>query len=227
MGLIVPAALSTSKEDLDKKLALFASFPAISRVQIDVVDGKFASPKTWPYDAPAEMQALIDRGEMLPALDRITYEIDLMCLDAEKAAGEWLALGASRLTLHAESAIDISRLLESARRCYGEGCVSFGLALNIETDISLIEPHLSQVSYVQFMGIANIGKQGQIFDQRVFEKIRAFHARHPEVHLQVDGGVSLDSADKLLALGVSDLVIGSAILRASDPAAAFAAFEML
>ncbi len=227
MGLIVPAALSASKKDLDQKLALFASLPAVSRVQIDVVDGKFASPKTWPYDAPAEMRALIERGEMLPALDHISYEIDLMCLDADKAASGWLALGASRLTFHAESAIDLPRLLQSARQCYGEDCVSFGLALNIETDLSLIEPHLSKIAYVQFMGIANIGKQGQIFDPRVFEKVRTFHARHPEIPLQVDGGVSLRNAERLLSLGVSDLVVGSAILRASDPAAAYAAFEML
>ena len=227
MGIIVPAALSASKKDLDQKLALFASLPAVSRVQIDVVDGKFASPKTWPYDAPAEMRALIERGEMLPALDHISYEIDLMCLDADRAASGWLALGASRLTFHAESTIDLPRLLKSVRQCYGEDCVSFGLALNIETDLSLIEPHLSKIAYVQFMGIANIGKQGQIFDVRVFEKVRTFHARYPGIPLQVDGGVSLGNAERLLALGVSDLVIGSAILRASDPAAAYAAFEML
>ncbi|MHB8860377.1 MAG: beta/alpha barrel domain-containing protein [Minisyncoccota bacterium] len=227
MSLVVPAVLPASKEDLDQKLALFASLPSVSRIQIDAVDGKFASPASWPYNAPAEMRALVERGDMLPELDRITYEIDLMCLDADVAASAWLALGASRLTFHAESAIDLSRLLDSTRCRYGDDCVSFGLALNLASDLALIEPYVSQIAYVQFMGIATIGRQGQLFDPRVFEKIRAFHARHPELPLQVDGGVTLDSAKKLIALGVSDLVVGSAILRASDPAAAYAAFELL
>lgn len=77
------------------------------------------------------------------------------------------------------------------------------------------------------MGIASIGKQGQPFDQRILEKIRAFHAHHPEVLMQVDGGISLESAKQLLSLNVSNLVVGSGILRANDPAAAFAAFETL
>ena len=42
MSLIVPAVLPSSLEDLKEKLALFAKLPAVSRVQIDVVDGKFA-----------------------------------------------------------------------------------------------------------------------------------------------------------------------------------------
>jgi ribulose-phosphate 3-epimerase len=75
------------------------------------------------------------------------------------------------------------------------------------------------------MGIAKIGRQGQPLDERVFEKIRIFHERHPEVSMQVDGGVTLENAKKLLSLGLTNLVVGSAILRADDPAALITAFE--
>ncbi|MEK7204511.1 MAG: hypothetical protein AAB254_03290, partial [candidate division NC10 bacterium] len=51
----------------------------------------------------------------------------------------------------------------------------------------------------------NDWRQGQPFDERVFEKIRIFHSRHPNVALQVDGGVSLANAKKLVALDVSTL----------------------
>lgn len=226
MGLVVPAVLPSSREDLEGKIALFARIPSVSRIQIDVVDGHFASPASWPYSALAELEAMIKRGEMLPVLDRIAYEIDLMCLDAEQAANAWLALGATRLTFHAETAIDLPRLINASRSRYGD-LISFGVALNIASDLALLESCMGQIEYVQFMGIAHIGKQGQSFDRRVLEKIRVFHNRHPEVPMQVDGGVSLESAQQLITLGVSNLVIGSAILRASDPAAAFAAFEGL
>jgi len=102
-----------------------------------------------------------------------------------------------------------------------------GLALNIVSDLALIEPCLDEVDYVQCMGIVRIGRQGQPLDQRIFERVRLFRRRHPDIPVQVDGGISLADAKKLVALGVSNLVIGSGILRAGDLAAAFVAFEAL
>ncbi len=233
MGLIVPAVLPTSRTDLEEKLALLTRINSVSRVQIDVVDGRFASPASWPYTAPKEFQNMVDRGEMLPHLDRFTYEIDLMCTNAEVMAEAWLAQGATRLTFHAESTTDLGRLLASARRRYGagdgfaSGLISFGIAINLASDLALIEPFLGEVEYVQFMGIARIGLQGQPFDRRVFEKIRVFRSRNPQIPVQVDGGVSLPSAKKLVALGVSNLVVGSVLLKAHDPDSVFADLEAL
>ena len=233
MSIIVPAVLPSSRADLEKNLALIARIPSVSRVQIDVVDGRFASPASWPYTVTEEFRDMIKHGEMLPYLDRISYEIDLMCVDAERVAEAWLALGATRLPFHAERPPALGRLLSSARKRYGAGdgfapgLVSFGVALNLASDLSLIEQNLGEIEYVQFMGIARIGRQGQPFDHRVLEKIRVFRGRHPEIPMQVDGGVSLDTARRLIALGISNLVVGSALLRAPDPAATFALFEAL
>ncbi len=227
---IVPAVLPRSYAELEEELALFSRLPTIARVQIDAVDGRFASPASWPYAPGDDLSGLRRSGGMLPYLDALEYEIDLMCLDAETVAGDWLALGASRLTFHAESLFDISRFLAVVQNRYGDeeggvaSLVSFGLALGIESDVALLEQHLGSIDYVQFMGIDSIGKQGQPFDARVLERVRSFHAAHPEVPVQVDGGVSVERAQELAAAGVSDLVIGSAILKASDPAAAVAAF---
>lgn len=233
MTLVVPAVLPASKQELEEKLALLARIPSVSRIQIDIVDGKFATPASWPYNAPTELQAMVERGEMLPHLDRLAYEIDLMCIDVEHAAGEWLALGATRLTFHAESTTDLPRLLAFARTHYGSGdgfasnLVSYGVAINIASDLALIEPCIGEVEYVQFMGIARIGQQGQPFDRRVFEKIRVFRTKHPEIAVQVDGGVSLQNAKKLIALGVGNLIVGSGIIRSANPATAVAKFEAL
>jgi pentose-5-phosphate-3-epimerase len=77
------------------------------------------------------------------------------------------------------------------------------------------------------MGIAKIGRQGEPLDERIYEKVRIFHSKHPEIPIQIDGGVTLEKAKKLLALGVDSLIEGSSILRAPNPAAAFTAFENL
>lgn len=234
MSVIVPAVLPVSRDDLEEKLARLATIPAVSRIQIDVVDGLFASPASWPFSGSTgspqatseELQDMVKRAETLSHLDRIEYEIDLMCFDALRAAEDWLALGASRLTFHAGSTSDISRLFAVARKRYGD-VVSCGLALTIESDLALVEQVIDRIEYVQFMGIAKIGRQGQPFDERVLEQVRVFRERYPGIPLQVDGGVSLGNAKKLFALGVANIVVGSALLRASDPTFVFAQFESL
>ena len=240
MGLVTPAVLPSSRKDLEEKLALFARMPSVGRIQIDVVDGKFASPASWPsiksdliLGTPSELEQMVTEGYMLPRLDCIEYEIDLMCLDAERAAALWLALGATRLIFHAESTTDLPRLLASVRGRFGAGdgfvpgLISYGLAMNIASDLALLEPCLSEIQFVQFMGIARIGQQGQAFDPHVIKKVGEFRAKHPEIPVQVDGGVTLASAHELTALGVTNLVVGSGILKASDPSKALAEFEKL
>jgi ribulose-phosphate 3-epimerase len=227
MRLVAPAVLPASLTDFKEKLAHLGLLKEVSQIQIDVVDGRFASPMSWPYTALQELRAMVSGSEMLPHLERVTYEIDLMCLDPERAAEAWLTLGASRLTFHAESLVDIGASLDRARARFGDVSATFGLALNIASDISLIERYLEHIEYVQIMGIATIGKQGQPFDRRALEKVRALRTSHPDLPIQVDGGVTLEVAKELVSAGVTTLVVGSAILRAKNPAAEIEKFESL
>ena len=121
MSFVVPAVLPASRADLLEKLALLARIPFVSRVQIDVVDGRLAAPASWPYTAPAELGGMAARAEMLPHPDRIQYEIDLMCFDAVDAIGAWLTLGASRFVVHPETAPDLAAFFKELRRRYGGG----------------------------------------------------------------------------------------------------------
>ncbi len=226
MSFISPAVLPSSFKDLEEKLTLFGSFPHISRVQIDVVDGRFAYPASWPYTNPKEFKTLLTETKTLPFLDRITYEIDLMCEDAHRAADDWLLFGATRLTLHIESVPNFEEFLRRVKNYYGD-VVSLGLAINIDTNLSLLEQNIEGIEYVQFMGIRRIGVQGQPFDPRVLDTIRIFHHRYPKISMQVDGGVTLQTAKQLLVYGVSGLVVGSSIVRADDPVSAFITFESL
>ncbi len=233
MSIVVPAVLPSSRQELEEKLALLARIPSVSRIQIDVVDGRFATPASWPYTVPGELEEMAAHGTMLPSPDRIEYEIDLMCFDALLAAEPWLTMGASRLTFHTESAVDLAQFLASVRKRYGSGAgfaaglISYGLALNIESSFALVRSCIGEIKYVQCMGIAKIGRQGEPFDERVFKKIETFRTMYPTLPIQVDGGVSLQNAKKLLALGVSNLVVGSALVHARNPARAFAEFEAL
>ena len=232
MGIIVPAIIPTSKEDLTEKLAQLSGLA--EEVQVDIVDGVYAKPASWPYTEDAAKPArMLAEGEMLPHAGEFKLEIDLMSADPESSAGTWIGLGATRLTLHAESTRFLPRFIERARSLYGHDAgfasdlLSLGLAIGTQTDLALIEPYLSKIDYVQFMGVRTIGHQGEPFAPGVLSRIQAFRKKYPTVPVQVDGGVTLENAPKLLQAGVSRLVVGSALWKAPDLKERYRAFEQL
>lgn len=232
MGVIVPAILPASREDLEGKLALLEG--VTSNVQIDIVDGVFASPSTWPYvNQSDKLREQFTEGDMLPALGRFTFEIDLMVDHAEEVAGLWIAAGAQRITVHVESTQKLPQIIEDLSVRFGHakgfaaGLISFGLAIGNETPLDALDPYMAHADYVQFMGIASIGKQGQPFDSRVLERIRTFRRNYPDMVIQVDGAVSLATAPQLLDAGVDRLVIGSALWKAPSIKEEIARFKNL
>jgi ribulose-phosphate 3-epimerase len=226
MSVIVPAILTTSREDLEQKLLQLAG--VVSDVQIDIIDGRFTSPATWPYtelgtNSNADVASKIfPEGDMLPYVDQLQYEMDLMVANPEEVTGLWIEAGAVRMTIHVESTNYLPKAITDLQIKYGHakdfapGLLSLGLAINIGTELSLIEPFLADADYVQFMGIATIGKQGQPFDKEVLRKIAQFKKKHPKMTVQVDGGVSLDTAPALLSAGVDRLIVGSALWKAKN-----------
>src|SRR6185437_15471884 len=226
MSIVVPAILPSSRKDLEEKLARLQPITSITDVQIDVVDGRFAAPATWPYTSDGF-------SEMLPLWERFRYDIDLMVADPEAVTGAWIGAGAARLTVHAESTTYVSKLITELTHKFGHepgllpNLLSLGLAIGIDTDNALVEQYAEVIDYVQFMGIAKIGVQGQPFDPRVLYKIKSFHKRYPELLIQVDGGVSLQTAPQLLDAGVGRLIVGSALEKAEDVEAEIAKFDAL
>lgn len=231
MDIVVPAILPASAEELSGRLSRLPA--GVRSVQIDVVDGIFAEPPTWPYASRQARETLAQEAGWLRDLGDFAYEIDLMVERPEETAGLWVAAGASRLVLHIESVHDVPGLMRQLAREYGyekgfaPDLLSVGLALNPDTDTAALLPHLDSVDFVQFMGIKSIGRQGQPFDPGVVDKIRAFHKAHPDVPVQVDGGVSLESAPRLLSAGASRLVVGSALWKTGDSAAELARFARI
>jgi ribulose-phosphate 3-epimerase len=232
MSIIVPAILPSSRRDLVTKLEALSGL--VDEVQVDIVDGLFASPATWPYDSgPSELSRMLASGDLIPRSGECRIEIDLMAKNPEATVGAWIELGASRVTLHADSSEHIKHLLQSLATSYGHdkgfatGLLSIGIAINPGTDPEVLAPYLDQIDYVQFMGIKRVGRQGEPFDMSILKSIDLFRRRHPSVPVQVDGGVSLITAPRLLEIGVSRLVVGSALWKAPDLKEALHAFKVV
>ncbi len=232
MGVIVPAILPISEADIYEKLGQLTG--VTDRVQLDVVDGRFSEPSTWPYTDTWEVfEKDVRAGKTLPHLGEFQFEIDLMVAHPEAVIDTWIAAGANRITIHAESTSRLSQTLTEVKKSHGHDkdfapdLLSLGLALNVESELALIEPYLPLIDYVQFMGIAHIGRQGEPFDPRVLRKIATFRKAHPKLSLQVDGGVSLKTAPDLLNAGVNRLIVGSDLWKASNVAEEFIKLEGL
>ena len=96
-----------------------------------------------------------------------------------------------------------------------------GIALNNDTDLSVLDPLMHHLDYVQCRGIAEIGRQGNSFDERVLDRVATLRGKYPELTISVDGSVNEETIKQLAEAGANRLVSGSAIIKSDDPAAAY------
>lgn len=222
---IIPAIMPKDYEDLDEAMSLFVG--VVPLVQLDIMDGKFVPARTWPYPKDAHFDAIVAEEEGMPRWEDINFEVDLMVSDPESVISKWVSAGASRIIVHMETMKNSIEDFEAIRDAIPEGLIEFGLAINTRTPLSSIEPFLDRVDFVQCMGIDRIGFQGEAFDERVLEHVRALRARNPNMPISIDGSVNMDTAKRLVDAGATRLVAGSAILEADDFTQAIAEMENL
>lgn len=198
-----------SHNDLSETMGLFVG--VVPLVQLDIMDGKFVPNRTWPYPRDSFFDAVVAEEQGMPYWEDIDFEADLMVENPEAWVAKWVAAGARRIIVHVESMQEFE-IVRSAV----PSLVSLGLAINTTTPISAIEPYLDRIEFVQCMGIARIGFQGEAFDERVLEHIRAIRALRPNISISVDGAVNFETAKRLVEAGANRLVSGSAILESGD-----------
>jgi len=230
---IIPAILPKDLEDLRDKMAQVSGIAPV--VQIDICDGKFVPSKSWPYvkGGMDEFSRITAEDEGFPFWDSLDLEIDLMVRKPEEVVDDWIKAGAKRLVLHIESAPNILETIEKLRDEYGTAKEeSFGLEIGVALDIRTPNEEVfeildmvdadgdSIIDFVQFMGIDNVGFQGQEFNDKVLEKISDLRDSYPNIPISVDGGVSFDNAADLISAGATRLISGSAIFETGDLAEA-------
>ncbi len=202
---IIPAILPYDYAELEDKVSLITGF--VKSVQVDICDGQFVPNATWPYKKnDITFEKIIKEEEGLPSWQDLNYEFDLMVNHPAGVVDEWVIAGANRIIIHIESKGDINEAIEKLK-----DRVEIGIAINVETDIGALKPYIDRIQFIQCMGIDHIGFQGQIFDEKVIEKILLIKKTYPDLPISVDGGVSLETAPKLIEAGANRLVAGSAI----------------
>lgn len=200
---IVPAIIPKSYEDLIKQVSSLYGLPEL---HLDVVDGEFANVASWPYLTNDTVKQSYD------LLSVFSLEVDLMVKKPLLAARAWLEAGADQLVFHIET---ISA--EALAGFTQEYDVTVALALSRTTTASELTPYLPYIDYVQVMGIAEIGTQGQPFDESVIDQIKNLHREFPNLPLSIDGSVNEVTIPLLRGLPLSRFIVGSAIMHKENP----------
>lgn len=215
---IIPAILPENVQEIREKLTELME--TVSYVQLDLCDGVYVSSKTWPFNHSDDYvyEQIMSEEEGLPYWDRFNFELDLMVKDATKSFDTYIKLGASRVIFHLEAEENETEFLEFLEGIdlYIRENVEIGVAIKQDTSVGRLDPLISHVDFVQLMGIKEIGKQGQDFDNAVLDQIRTLRAKYPELIISVDGGVHESTVSQLREAGTSRLVVGSEIWKATD-----------
>ena len=130
---------------------------------------------------------------------------------------EFVRAGADMITIHAETAPHLHRLLQTIKD-YG---IRSGIALNPATSISVVEEVLDMTDMVLIMSV-NPGFGGQKFIPSSISKIarlkKMIEDRNLNIDIEVDGGITQQNAQPVIQAGANILVAGSAVYGAADMA---------
>lgn len=217
---IIPAILTKNYDDMKNKIALVRGLVPV--VQLDMCDGSFVKSMTWPFSTGGNedynFQNILNEREGLPFWDDIDFELDLMVSDAVENFDIYTKLGPKRVIFHLEAVGDVEQFKEFVEGIdvYVRDVTEIGIAINTTTDVTKIFPIVNSVDFVQVMGIENVGFQGEDFDDRALDQIKALKEKFEDLIISVDGAVTLETAPLLIEAGATRLVAGSAIFNTDD-----------
>jgi ribulose-phosphate 3-epimerase len=154
----------------------------------------------------------IDGVEELEEVESsLRFGVHLMVSKPENHIHRWLQTQVERIVFHIEATKKSREIIDAAK----EGEKLIGIALNPKTPVSEIEPFVDSVDFVHFMTVEP-GFNGGAFVDSVIDKISDFHYFYPDKEIEVDGGVTPETAPRLIAVGATLLVVGSYIWQNHD-----------
>ena len=198
---IAPSILSADFAQLGDAVRAVAAAGA-DWIHIDVMDGHFVPNLTI---GPAVIKAL-------RPYSRLPFDVHLMIQPVDPYIRAFRDAGADVLTVHAEAGPHLHRTLQAIR----ESGARAGVSLNPATPPEAIDYVLDCIDLVLVMSV-NPGFGGQSFIASQLRKIAAVRRRIDAsgraIDLQVDGGVTQETARAVCAAGADVLVAGTAVFR--------------
>jgi len=198
---IAPSLLSADFTNLAESVAQ-AEAGGAELLHLDIMDGHFVPNITF---GPMVVAAL-------RPVTKMKFLVHLMISNPEEYIEEFAAAGADSITVHVESGVHLHRLIEQIR-CAG---ASPGAALNPATPLNTIEHVISDIDKILLMTV-NPGFGGQKFIESMLPKIqlarRMVEASGRDIDIAVDGGVDLDTCERIVKAGANLLIAGNSVFN--------------
>ncbi len=169
-------------------------------IHLDVMDGHFVPNISFGADVIKALRPYTSA----------TFDCHLMISPADPYLEAFAKAGCDRITVHAEAGVHLHRSLQTIRHLGKK----VGVTLNPATPLSVLENVLDDIDLILIMSV-NPGFGGQKFIPAMADKIRSAKSMIGDrpIELEVDGGVSVDTAPLITASGANVLVAGSAIFK--------------
>lgn len=176
----------------------------IDFLHFDAMDGQFV-PRFGMY--PEQLASITKKT-------KIPVDAHLMITDPIPYIKEFALAGASIISVHVESTPHIDRAIRVIKECGAKA----GVALNPGTPLSVLDYLLDDIELIVLMAI-NPGIVGHKLIPGMLQKIadtKRKIAKHPHIKIQIDGGVTFDSAAQMIQRGADMLVCGSSTIYKVD-----------
>lgn len=180
----------------------------VKMIQFDIMDGHFVPNISF---GPPIVAALRPRSTL-------AFDVQLMISEPRRYAEAFVRAGADHITFHIETT---ERPLDLVEDLHKAG-VTAGVALNPETDVLKI---IDVAPYCEMVLVMTVhpGFGGQEFIPEMADKVRQVRELvGPAIRIEVDGGISPETAPLVVSCGADTLVAGSAIFAKADRSAAIA-----
>ena len=202
---IAPSLLSADFARLGDAVRLAADAGA-DLIHFDVMDGHFVPNITI---GPPVLQSLA-------RVSRLPIDVHLMIESPDRYVQAFVDAGAASITVHAEAVVHLHRVVHLIKSLGAKA----GVALNPATPVSVLEDIAGDLDYVLVMTV-NPGFGGQTFIPRSESKVRAMRdllrRAGSSAPIEVDGGIDLRTAPRIVAAGADILVAGNAVFGSPDP----------
>ena len=203
--LIAPSILAADFGKIYEEVEMLNTSDA-DWVHVDVMDGSFVPNISFGFP----VIKAIKRKSTLP------LDVHLMIDAPERYLKDFKEAGAEILTVHFEACTHLHRTVQQIK----ELGMKAGVAMNPHTHVDLLSDVIEELDLVCLMSV-NPGFGGQKFIYNTIPKTKKLKAlietRNAPTKIEIDGGVGLQNAEKLLQAGADVLVAGSAVFKAEDP----------
>lgn len=203
--IIAPSMLSADFGNLKKDIEMINKSQA-DWFHLDIMDGVFVPNISYGFPVIKFIKQYADKP----------LDVHLMIIQPEKFITRFKEFGADLLSVHYEACTHLHRTVQQIK---AEG-MKAGVVLNPHTNVNVLEDILSELDYVLIMSV-NPGYGGQKFIENTYHKIRKLKnlimEKGNDVLIEVDGGVNIKNAPKLVESGADALVAGNTVFGSDDP----------